>query len=236
VRPSNEALQQTRSAFTPTGAALAAERWCSADVSAGGAVDWEIGEVASYVVGLANLAILLFFMAVGLLGAARLRLQPGVGVAFGFAGWIANLASPDRMRVANLWLLAVVIGVAGAAFSGAGYGRTARRSGGPWLPILAIVAVVLNSAICWMAGIIPVLVAAGLCHILGVILATRDMAGALEAALPGSASVGPAIACIAVLASFSVLYLPAMWPPWPWVQAAGVAGGFALGYASTHAY
>jgi len=29
--PANEALQQTRSAFTTISAALAAERWCSAD-------------------------------------------------------------------------------------------------------------------------------------------------------------------------------------------------------------
>ena len=34
-RPHNEALQQTRPAFTTTGAVLAAERRCSADTSAG---------------------------------------------------------------------------------------------------------------------------------------------------------------------------------------------------------
>jgi len=33
VGPPNEALQQTRSALTPNGAALAAERWCWADFS-----------------------------------------------------------------------------------------------------------------------------------------------------------------------------------------------------------
>jgi len=138
----------------------------------------------------------------------------------------------ERVRIGNLWLLAIGLGLGSAIMSGTGFGAAAGRDGGPGFWVLGAISVATEVIACFFVGIVPLLAAAGVCHLIGVVLASREMNEALEGNVPGISSVGPAVACTALVAIFSVLYLPAAWPVWPILHAGATAVGFLGGYAA----